>query len=198
MRRLRFSGPYFALLMALFVLALSSAQAGPMSITITGNWGTITTGPGLSTTPFDNDSAFTFTTTVTSFTPTFFNSGETQLPTAGGSYTNGSTAPLVGLKQLVLTDPSIWNGQDLGFGVHDVYFVGDFLELDFNNPQLFSFPTSAPTLSPNSFLVQEAWYGFSARYYNGTGYSTVVLNGVATLTIAALPNSTAPEPRQSF
>lgn len=171
----------------LFVVALSSASASPMYITITGNWGAITTGPGLSTTPFDIGSAFSFTTTVTSLTPTFDNSGETQLPTAGGSYTNGSTVSLAGLEQLVLTDPTVWNGQDFGFGVHDVYFTGDFLELDFNGPELFTPPTSAPTLDTGTYSVEESWYGFSARYYNGTGYSTVVLDSDATLTIEPVP-----------
>jgi len=190
MRRPRFLNAYPAALLALCSFALSTAHAGPVTITISGTWGTVTTGPGLATTPFDN-SAFSFTTTVTSLTPTSFNSGETQLPTAGGSYTDGSTVPLADLEQLVLTDPSAWNGQDLGFGVHDVYFTGDFLELDFNGPQLYGGTTDAPTLSPTSFPVQESWYGFSARYFNGVGYSTVVLNGDATLTIAAAP---VPEP----
>jgi hypothetical protein len=99
------------------------------------------------------------------------NPGETQLPITGGS------SSFVGQEELELQDPSQWNGQDFGWGVHDVYVVSDFMDLYFNGPQLFSGPVISPTAVSGSYTVQEAWYGFSARYFNGVGYSEVVLNG---------------------
>jgi hypothetical protein len=104
------------------------------------------------------------------------------------SYTNGAiTVPLSGLEQLILTDPSVWNGQDLGFSAHDIYVAGDYLEFDFNGPQLFSGPTSAPTVGTGSFVGQQAWYGFSARYLGGSDYSYAQLVGNATLTLTSTP-----------
>src|SRR4051812_28812142 len=126
-------GLRWAAIATLSLFALSSANATPINIVITGSWGAVTTGPGLATTPFDNGPVFTFATTITSLTPTAFNSGETQLPTVGGYYTIGNlTVALSSLEQLIFTDPTVWNGQDFGFGIHDVYFAGDFMDLEFN------------------------------------------------------------------
>ncbi len=172
------------------ILAVSSAHAGALTVTISGTWGTFSSGAGISTTPYDNGSAFNFSTTITSFTPTFFNSGETQIPTTGGSYTNGAvTASFSGLEQLILTDPAVWNGQNFGFGVHDIYAVGDFMEFDFNGPQLFTGATSAPSLSGGSFQIQQALYGFSSRYLGvgASGYSVANLAGTGSVTLSNTP-----------
>ncbi len=191
MRKPRLSVTRFLLLGVLATFSLASAHADTVTISISGNWGTVTTGPGLSTTPF-NSPAFSFTTNVTDTTPIFSNAGETELGTTGGSYTDGSTTtPLGSPGQMQLTIPAQWNGQDFGFGVYNVYTAGDFLELDFNGPQLFSGPTNAPIFSTTSVTGQEAWYGFSARYYNGVGYSTVVLDGNAAIAETVTPT---PEP----
>jgi hypothetical protein len=179
-------------ILAMGILASSSAYAGTVGVTISGTWGAVTsTPPSTPTTPFDNGSSFTFSTTITSLTPTSFNSGETVLPSAGGSYTNGAaTVPVSVSEQLILLDPSVWNGEDFAFAAHDVFIAGDFLELHFNGPQLFSGPTSAPIVSSGSFQVQQAWYGWSGRYFGVDGCcSTALLVGDATITL-----STAPEP----
>jgi hypothetical protein len=93
-------------------------------------------------------------------------------------------------EQLILLDPSVWNGEDFAFAAHDIFVAGDFLELHFNGAQLFTGPTSAPIVSGGSFQVQQAWYGWSARYFGVDGCcSTALLVGNATLTL-----SSAPEP----
>lgn len=176
--------------LAMGMIAVSSAHAGSLYVTITGTWGTFTTGPNISTTAFDNGGNFSFSTTITSFTPVSFNSTRADLPTTGGSYSDGGvTRPISAFEQLTITDPAFWNGQNFGFGVHDVFVAGDFLALYFNGPALFTGSTSAPMLSAGTFVGQEAWYGYSGQYLGAgpSNYSYAQLAGDATITLSNTP-----------
>jgi hypothetical protein len=179
--------------LAMGMLAVSSAHAGVITVTITGNWGSHTTGPGISTLPFDNGSAFSLTTTIASLTPISFDSGGTQLAASGGSYTNGATVPFTSFEEIHFLDPAAWSGGNFSFAAHDVYTAGDMLEVEFNGPLLFGGTTAAPTFAYGSYhITEDTLYGDAGFYLApGAGYSYVNLTeSGGTLTLS----SAAPEP----
>jgi hypothetical protein len=188
------------------LFSVGNMFAGPITLTLSGTYGTITnTVPPSATTPFNNGSSFSFSVTLPSTVPFFSDSFRSLLHTDGkGTYTNGSvtvnatnqlTCQFQSCGVVALIDPAQASGENFDFAFDHLYTPLDDFNFVFDGPKLWTGPNNAPVINTGTFqLTQDPNLNFVASYSDGTNQGSATANaamiGNATLVIS----QATPEP----